>query len=220
MKTMGAYLSYHNTDCFYLNYCHHCKNCFGCIGLRHKQHCILNTQYSKKEYEELVPKIISHMQKTGEWSEFFPARISPYSYNESTAQDFFPLTKEQAQKQGFSWQDIEKPKLDVERTIPAERLPDSIEDIPDDILNWAVECVETKNPFRILRQELQFYRTNNLPLPRLHPDVRYIDRMEKRGHGKLWKRECMKCRKEMQTTYSPERPEKVYCEECYLKEVY
>jgi len=31
------------------------------------KYCILNKQYSKEEYEELVPKIIEHMQKTGEW---------------------------------------------------------------------------------------------------------------------------------------------------------
>ena len=24
----------------------------------------------------------------------------------------------------------------------------------------------------------------------------------------------------IQTTYAPDRPEKIYCEECYLKEVY
>ena len=140
-KTMGAYLSYHNSDCFYLNYCHYCKNCFGCIGLRHKQYCLLNTQYSKEEHETLLPKIIEHMVKHGEWGEFFPEAISPYSYNESAAQDFFPLTKEQAEKEGFSWREKETPKLDVERTIPAERLPDSIEDIPDDVLNWAIECI-------------------------------------------------------------------------------
>jgi hypothetical protein len=32
-----------------------------------KQYCILNKQYTKEEYEELVPKIIEHMKKTGEW---------------------------------------------------------------------------------------------------------------------------------------------------------
>ncbi|MEK9130279.1 MAG: hypothetical protein AAB526_02685, partial [Patescibacteria group bacterium] len=42
-----------------LEYCIMCvssSNLFGCVGLRHKQYCILNKQYTKEEYEELVPK--------------------------------------------------------------------------------------------------------------------------------------------------------------------
>ncbi|MEK9147582.1 MAG: zinc-ribbon domain containing protein [Patescibacteria group bacterium] len=37
------------------------SNIFGCISLRNKQYCILNKQYTKEEYEELVLKIIKHM---------------------------------------------------------------------------------------------------------------------------------------------------------------
>jgi len=29
-----------------------------------------------------------------------------------------------------------------------------------------------------------------------------------------------KCSKSIQTSYSPERPEIVYCEQCYLQEIY
>jgi hypothetical protein len=51
-------------------YCVECvslKSCFACVGLRHKQYCILNKQYTRDEYEVLVPRIIEHMRKTGEW---------------------------------------------------------------------------------------------------------------------------------------------------------
>ena len=49
-----------------LEYCWYISNIkgsdlFGCIGLRNKQYCVLNKQYTKEEYEELVPKIIKHM---------------------------------------------------------------------------------------------------------------------------------------------------------------
>ncbi|MEK7482239.1 MAG: hypothetical protein AAB620_00390, partial [Patescibacteria group bacterium] len=37
------------------------SNLFACIGLRNKQYCILNKQYSKEEYGALVPRIIEHM---------------------------------------------------------------------------------------------------------------------------------------------------------------
>jgi exodeoxyribonuclease-3 len=36
--------------------------------------------------------------------------------------------------------------------------PEDIIKIPDDVLNWAIECEVTKRPFRIIKQELEFYR--------------------------------------------------------------
>ena len=108
----------------------------------------------------------------------------------------------------------------VSKVIPAGKLPAAIDQIPDDIVNWAIECEKTKRPFRIIKQELEFYRQNGLPIPHLHPDERFNMRAELRNPRKLWTRKCEKCSKEVQTTFSPERKEKVVCEECYLKEVY
>tara|TARA_Y100000310_G_scaffold315301_1_gene365669 strand:+ start:351 stop:1466 length:1116 start_codon:yes stop_codon:yes gene_type:complete len=43
-----------------LTYCFQCtlgtNNCFGCVAVHRGEYCILNKQYSKEEYEELVPK--------------------------------------------------------------------------------------------------------------------------------------------------------------------
>lgn len=220
VRTMCSYLSWHNNDCAYMNYCHNCSNCFGCISLHHKQYCILNTQYTKEEYESLLPKIIEHMRDKGEWGEFFPEHISPYTYNESAAQDDFPLTKEECGKRGWVWKAIDAETPNVTKTIRSEQLPDSVDDTPDDVLNWAIVCASSGKPFKLIAQELKFYRELHLPLPRLHPDVRYMERMNKRGYGKLWGRTCAKCRKGIQTIYAPDRPEIVHCEECYLKEIY
>jgi hypothetical protein len=209
-----------NSDLLYCEAVKACSHCFGCIGLKHKKYCILNKQYTKEEYEKLVPDLIEHMRKAGEWGEFFPAELSPFSYNESTAQDYFPLTKEEVLKRGRRWRDVKDEIPKVEKIIPAEKLPDSIDDIPDDILNWAIECEITKRPYKIIRQELDFYRNMKLPVPRLHPDERHKRRMALRNPRKLWKRNCMKCRKEIQTSYAPDRPEVVYCETCYLTTVY
>jgi hypothetical protein len=55
----------------------------------------LNRQYTKEEYELLVPKIIEKMMSDGEWGEFFPAILSPFGYNETVAQEYFPLTREE-----------------------------------------------------------------------------------------------------------------------------
>ncbi|ALM10101.1 MAG TPA: hypothetical protein DDX11_02860 [Candidatus Peribacter riflensis] len=208
------------SDVWYSSYCTSSHHLFGCIGLKHKQYCILNKQYSKEEYETLVPQIIESMRKTGEWGEFFPAAMSPFAYNETVAQEYFPMTKKEVEKRGWKWREEKDDMPKVSKVIPATKLPDAIEEIPDDIVNWAIECEATKRPFRIIRQELDFYRKMKLPIPHFHPDERHRRRMALRNPRRLWKRPCRKCGKEMETTYSPERPEIVYCEECYLKEVY
>ena len=207
-------------DAYYCEHCYSCSDCFGCIGLRHKHHCILNKQYTKEEYNDLVPKIIAKMRADGEWGEFFPVTMSPFAYNETVAQEYFPLTKEEVLERGWKWRDQTDELPKVEKIIPAAQLPDSIDDIPGDILNWAIECEATKRPFKIIKQELEFYRQMRLPVPRFHPDERHRRRMALRNPRKLWNRQCAKCQQPIATSYSPERPEIVYCESCYLAAVY
>jgi len=72
-------------------------------------------------------------------------------------------------------------------------LPDNISDIPNDIINWAIECEITKKPFRIIKQELDFYRKYNLPIPKRHPDRRHIDRVKFMSPRRLLERKCDKC---------------------------
>ena len=216
---MGAVTTWDSHDIFYTLQCYNCDHIFGCIGLRNKSYCIFNQQYTKEEYEILVPKIIEYMMKTEEWGEFFPVSFSPFGYNETIAQEYFPLSKEKALKKGFSWSDYEAPFSKVEKIISASKLPESISEIPDDILNWAIECEVSGKPFRIVAQELAFYRKHHLPIPRRHPDQRHLDRMAQRNPRKLFERKCDRCKTMMLTTYAPERLERVYCEECYGKEV-
>ncbi len=219
-KNRFSILSYPNmNESFYTAWCQNSSDLFGCVSLRNKQYCILNKQYTKEEYETLVPKIIEHMTKIWEWWEFFPASLSPFGYNETVASEYFPLGKEEALKLWFNWSDYEAPFPKVEKIIPASKLPDDILKIPDDILNWAIECEVTGKPFRIIKQELEFYRKHNLPIPRRHPDQRHLDRMSLRNPRKLFERTCDKCHKDILTTYAPERTEIVYCENCYEKEV-
>lgn len=216
-----------NRDCWpgaNLLMCDHCffgcSHCLGCISLQKQSYCILNKQYSRDEYGVLAQRIIEHMKKTGEWGEFFPMQHSQFAYNESAVGDYFPMTKDEVLARGWKWRDQTDEMPKVEKIIPAAQLPDSIDDVPDDILNWAIECEATKRPFKIIKQELAFYRQMRLSVPHFHPDERHRKRMALRNPRKLWDRECAKCRKLIMTSYSPERPEIVYCEECYLKEVY
>ncbi len=191
-----------------------------CVSMKPASFCILNKQHTKEEYETLVPKLIEHMRNTGEWGEFFPSTCAPFAYNESTALDYFPLAKEEVLKKGWRWREQRDEMPEVSRVIPASKLPHSINDIPDDILDWAIECEETKRPFRIVKKELEFYREHDLPVAHLHPDERHRRRMKLRNPRKLWERSCNNCRKHIITSYAPDRPERIVCEECYLKEVY
>jgi len=196
------------------------NNLFWCVWVHSNQsYCILNKQYTKAEYEELIPKIIEHMKAIWEWWEFFPGSISPFWYNETVASGYFPLTKKEALLKWFNWSDYENPKPDVIKIIPWEKLPENIKDIPDDILNWAIECEISKKPFRIIKQELEFYRKHSLPIPRRHPDIRHMDRMNKRAKRKLFLRNCDKCWIEMISVYNKDSEYKVYCEKCYDNEV-
>jgi len=150
--------------------------------------------------------------------------MSLFGYNESEAQDYTPLTKEQALEQKLNWSDYEAPLPKVDKTIPTEKMSvlDDIKDVPDEIVNWAIECEVSKKLFRIIPKELKFYREHGLPISRRHPDVRHLDRLKLRNPRKLWHQVCDKkgCEVEFETTYAPDRPEKVYCEKCYREEVY
>jgi hypothetical protein len=207
-----------------LLYCRYCldtsSNLFGCIGLRHKEYCILNKQYTKEEYEKIVPKLIGHMRRTGEWGQFFPHHMSPYGYNETVAQEYFPLSEQEISTLGWNWRKeiYEVPK--VEKTVPGSQLPDSISDIPDEILRWAVTCEVTGKPFRITPQELAFYRETGVMVPRRCFDQRHKERMAKRTPRSLWNRQCGKCKKPLSASYSPDRLEIVYCDECFANAVF
>ncbi|MDO8649259.1 MAG: hypothetical protein Q7R81_05765 [Candidatus Peregrinibacteria bacterium] len=215
--TSGAWST---RDSMYTEIVNSCQNLFGCIALKNERYCILNKQYTQKEYEELVPKIIAHMQKTREWGEYFPESLSPFAYNETLAQDYYPLSKAEAEKCGFRWREIQDEMPDVKKSVPASQVPSDITAIPDDVLDWALVCEGTKRPFRIVKQELKFYRERGIPLPRLHPDERHRRRTLLRRQRLLHTGKCSKCGKAIETTFQPEQKVNVYCDECYLKEVY
>ena len=229
----------------YLMYCMsviNSEHCFWCVDLQNAKYCILNKQYTKEQYEVLVPKVIEHMKTTWEWWEFFPIELSPFAYNETVAQEYFPMTKEECLNtyskwlfndnvsvetrsiaslhKGWKWKDQEDQIPNVEKIIPAGKLPNNISDIPDDILNWAISCELSERPFKIIPQELKFYREHDIPIPHLHPDERHKSRMKLRNPRRLYDRKCKKCEKDIKTTYAPGREEMVYCEECYLHTVY
>jgi len=245
---------YASNDVSYSWNCHSSSNLFGCIGLRSRNYCILNKQYSKEEYLALVPKIIRHMNgqpytdgkgRVHRYGEFFPVETCPLAYNETIAQEYFPLSRDEIEARGFAWRDT------VDRNyVPTMRVDDLPPgaDIPNSIVNDIIECPhkgtcheQCTTAFRVTAADLRFHRAMNLPLPRLCPNCRHYERLRQRNPLKLWHRACQcvgagssngvycntvshqhgaeKCPNEFETSYAPDRPETVYCEKCYQAEV-
>ena len=229
-----------------LEYCEYCmvsSDLFGCVSLRNKQYCILNKQYTKEEFHDLRKKIIEHMHTMPHtdtkgivyrYGEFFPVEFSPFGYNQTVAYEHFPLTQQQAIERGYAWRDpIER---DYQPTMKAGDIPDQSKDVPGSIVNEIIQCSHEgkcahncTSAFRIITQELQFYRRFALPFPRLCVSCRHYERLQKRNSLHLYHRTCMcsqphphhegKCPNEFETSYAPERTEIVYCESCYQNEV-
>lgn len=200
----------------YSIFCQNPVDCFGCVGMKKSNYCILNRQYTKEEYEKLVPRIISHMQETGEWGEFFPAEISPFCYNETLAFDFFPLSEKEVLDRGLAWKKVDhKEYQKVEKS-----LPDLIDEVEDNITETVFACAITGKNFRLTPQELDFYKKQRIPLPRFCPDQRQDQRISSRPSYSLNKIDCTKCGIELNSCYSRGAGLKVYCEKCYLEFVH
>lgn len=244
-----------NRNLEYCVFCQRSSDLFGCVGLKDKQYCIFNKQYSKEEYETLVSKMKKHMNdmpyvdKKGrvyKYGEFFPPEFSTFPYHITEAQDIFPLTEAQAVEQGFLWYPIKSDEYT--HTISQSQIPDHINDVQDAILNEVLACEhhgncaqECTKAFKIVKEEIEFCRHLNIPIPRLCPNCRHYERLAWRNSSRLYKRKCTcsgkksengvyqntiehfhksdHCPNEFETSYAPDRPEIVYCEQCYQAEV-
>jgi hypothetical protein len=226
--------SFHCWGSQFMDYCFNCpnsNNCFGCVGIIKGSYCIFNKQYTKEEYQKIRKEIVDKMTKEGTYGNFFPKNFSPLGYNESSAIDEYPITKEEALAQGFAWEDTPRGTYGKE-TINWSNFPDSIKELPADfnVDKEIFVCTKCAKNYRLTHNELNFYRRMNIPIPRTCPECRHVERFNKRGPNKLWHRTCMcqqaehshaqNCPNEFETNYSPDRTEIIYCESCYNKEVY
>jgi hypothetical protein len=233
------------------------------VGVKNKQYCILNKQYSKEEYFALREKIVQHMNEMPYVSriknkelgikeivyrhgEFFPPELSPFAYNETSAQEFFPLTKEDAIGRGYVWRDDEARNYTM--TIPADDLPQRSTDAGGNILNAVVGCSHKREcdclcsgAFKIIPMELAFYQSQQLPLPHLCPNCRHRERIKRRNPLTFRQGPCrcagkksengayenlaphqhgeQPCQESFITAYPLGNKTIVYCEACYQAEV-
>lgn len=204
------------SDLVYCDQCFSSKNCFGCVGLKKMQYCILNKQYTREEYEEMVPRIIEHMKKIGQFGEFFSIAKSLFAYNESKGFEHVPMNKEEVLKKGWQWKN-----KDERDYLPQKyKIFDDIKEVFDGIINEVLACELCGKNYKIIPQELDFYKKLGIPIPRKCADCRHFDRLKLENPYVLVDRKCEKCGKNIKTTYKSGGREVVYCEECYLKEVY
>jgi len=180
------------------------------------------------------------------YGEFFPVETAPFAYNESMAHDWFPLTESQVIAEGWRWRE-EADRAAVIDIFPND-LPDHVKDTDESIVGKTIGCLHAGLSaggcnqkctlgFRIIPSEFEFYRSKNIALPRLCPNCRHYERMRRLTTYKLYERQCVcddvlyqntsqhphhkevRCPNIFQSPYAPERPEIVYCEQCYQSEV-
>lgn len=197
-------------DVDYTDHCTSCSDLFGCIAVRNKRYCILNKEYKEDEYFSLRAKIVEHMREVPyvdsegrrySYGEFFPVDLSPFGYNETIAQEHFPLKRENAKEKGYRWRDREKMRYGA--MVSSDRLPDHISEVQDSITEQTIACQHHENnehpaqceascatAFKIVPLELQFYRSKGIPLPRACPNCRHFERLQKVVPLKLWHRQC------------------------------
>ena len=185
-----------SSDCsnlMYSDHCFNCHNCFGCVGLRKKEYCIFNQQYSKAEYEQFVPQLIRGLIAENQWGKFFPQELAPIHLSDSVLTSIFPEDRHQT----------------VEVLLTRSNDTSSNAQLPK------VNCRSCHKDFLILKQELAFYESNKLPLPVICFSCRQQRRIEKRNSRKLKQRNCDKCAQQMWSSYLPGDKTIVYCHACY-----
>ncbi len=126
-------------------------------------------------------------------------------------------------------------------TLKSKDIPDDIRSIQDSITNEVIECSGCNAQYRVIQSELNLLRKFDLPIPRKCFECRYRERSSRINHPRFYHRRCMctgdgvkgaayrnyvshfhgssSCPSEFETSYAPDRPEIVYCEQCYQAEV-
>ncbi len=216
---ISTILCHFSHDAFYSEYCISSHHVLGCVCLHHQDYCILNKQYSKEEWEILMPKIVSHMKKTGEWGEFFPVETSPFPYNYTVAQKYYPLSEEEIKERGWWYKkdDLIDREQQINKSPELLMLPENDSEVDISICRKPLRCERTGRVYQIMPKEFEYLRARNIPLPRIHQDERNELRMAQRNPQRMWKRSCVKCSAPIETAYDPSGGWQVCCTSCYEK---
>jgi len=107
----SACIGYSNTI-FYSYFLEWCSYCIWCVWLQNKSYCILNTQYSKEDWEILADKIFAQMEQDNELGNFFPADMNPFYFNDTMAEMLGDFSRDEVEAKWYMWRD-EEIKIDI-----------------------------------------------------------------------------------------------------------
>jgi len=223
---IGSYSAWNCQDSAYISQIYRSKNCFGCNGLKDAQYCILNKQYSREEYFELVEKIKKHMRDTPyvdskgnkyTYGDYLPTELSYFPYIDTEAQELYPLNESEVRFNGFKEKILTEDSSVVE-SIKADDLPDSIHDVTDEILKQVILSKSSNKKYKITEQELTFYRKYKIPLPRESFFERHTKRHSMASSFRLFDRKSDKTGENIKSSYSQDSIETVWSVDEYKKE--
>ena len=79
-------------------------------------------------------------------------------------------------------------------------------------------CQNCKNDFIIEPDDFSFYEKMGVDAPKLCPDCRAQLRLSFRNERVFYKRKCDKCKKDVVSMYSPNKPFTVWCYDCWFSD--
>ena len=138
--------------------------------------------------------------------------LSPWAYNLSLANRYFPLTESQVQNEKLNWHAKETGELSK---LTPQALPDGLP-ASDEALVTA--CSVSGKLFRITSQEIKRLRKFSAPLPRMAYDVRMDDRAKRCGGLILTTRTCASSGEKLETVYTKEEAPIIWSKDVFDRE--
>ncbi len=106
------------------------------------------------------------------------------------------------------------------KVIPANQLPESIDEVTDDICSFVILCEQTGRPYQITPIELKIYRALKISLPRLHHSIRHTQRIRRRPAKEFCLRTCSATGEKMLSLYPANASYRVYSQKAFEKLLY
>ncbi len=139
--------------------------------------------------------------------------LSPFPYNISAAQDYLPLSRDEALRRGYCWRDADP----QDYLAATESPPLEIAKVRDSVTQETLACAVTGKNFRIQSSELQLYRKIAEPLPDFCFEERHRRRLAMRNGRIMYTIPCAACGIPVLTTATQETHSRVLCEGDFQK---
>ncbi len=185
-----SYCSCASPNSDYLFSCFYLSDSFGCDGFHGRQKNFI----LNKKYEESEYELLKK-------------RIVEHMTKTGEWGEFFPAT--------LSTFPYNESVASDYFPLSREELVKTVGEVPS-----TLRCESCMKNYKIIPQEAALAEKIGIPPSSECSDCRFTELFRWKNPRKLWPRHCAKCQTPIQTTYSPESPEIVYCEVCYLNTVY